>query len=203
MIFIKLFLIAIIIPLHELAHGYTAYLLGDDTAQRSGRLSLNPIIHIDLVGAAMLFFAGFGWAKPIPVNPYNFRNMKTDMAITAAAGPIANFIIAVFLALIFSLLQKNLLQTQTNYLILRSIYVAIELNVALGIFNLIPIPPLDGSKILGAFLSDKAYYNYTFNERKGSGIIIAIFAIGYFTNLNILGWIIYPPIKLVMNILVG
>ena len=201
-ILIKLLGIVLFIPLHELAHGYTAYVLGDDTAKRAGRLTLNPLKHISIIGAVLLFYAGFGWAKPVPVNPRNFKNIKRDMAITAAAGPLMNFLLAVLLAFVFNKLRYILTVSTFNNYLLTFIYVGIQLNVGLGIFNLIPLPPLDGSKVLGGFLSDSAFARYTLNEEKGMIFLLIIFGLDYLFGINIFHYVIYPPIKLIMSILI-
>ena len=148
----------ICITLHELAHGYVAYRLGDDTAKRAGRLTLNPLRHIDIMGLLMMIVFKFGWAKPVPVNMWKFKNPKKGMAITAAAGPIANLLIAlVFLFLygfLFALLHRP--GRSLNWL-LEMLYITAYLSIALAIFNIIPIPPLDGSRVVSAFLPDRAY----------------------------------------------
>jgi len=199
---VKLLGILVFIPLHELAHGYTAYLLGDNTAKLAGRLTLNPIKHISIVGAFLLFYAGFGWAKPVPINPHNFKNVKKDMAITAAAGPLMNFFLAGVLAFAFNKLKFILPANEISRSIMLFLYVGIQLNVGLGIFNLIPLPPLDGSKVLGGFLSDSAFVKFTLNEEKGMIFLLTIFAAEYLLDINILRWVIYPPIKLIMSFLV-
>ena len=186
------------LTIHEFSHGYVAYLLGDDTAKRAGRLTLNPISHIDPFGLLMLFIAHIGWAKPVPINPHNFQNYKRDTAITAAAGPAANFMIALILAFIFNKMKFNV-----NPYLVSMIYYGILINLALGIFNLLPIPPMDGSKILGGFLSDEAYYKFTAQERKGAQILMIIFVVSFVFKLNIIGRIIIPPINFLMNLLVG
>ncbi|MBT3168381.1 MAG: site-2 protease family protein [Candidatus Cloacimonetes bacterium] len=186
------------LTIHEFSHGYVAYLLGDDTAKRAGRLTLNPISHIDPFGLLMLFIAHIGWAKPVPINPHNFQNYKRDTAITAAAGPAANFMIALILAFIFNKMKFN-----ANPYLMGMIYYGILINLALGIFNLLPIPPMDGSKILGGFLSDEAYYKFTAQERKGAQILMIIFAVSFVFKLNIIGRIIILPINFLMNLLVG
>ena len=131
----------ICITLHELAHGYVAYRLGDDTAKRAGRLTLNPLRHIDIMGLLMMIVFKFGWAKPVPVNMWKFKNPKKGMAITAAAGPIANLLIAlVFLFLygfLFALLHRP--GRSLNWL-LEMLYITAYLSIALAIFNIIPIP---------------------------------------------------------------
>jgi Zn-dependent protease len=200
------------LTIHEFSHGYVAYLLGDDTAKRAGRLTLNPISHIDPVGLLMLFIVHVGWAKPVPVNPYNFKDQKRDMAITAAAGPASNFVMAIILSIIFRISNFDnpdfIYDYMGNmqifvYIIYEIIKYAILINLALGIFNLIPIPPMDGSKILGGFLSDEAYYKYTAQERKGAQILMIIFAISFVFKLNIIGRIIIPPLNFFLKLLIG
>jgi len=205
---IQIPILLVTLTIHEFSHGYVAYLLGDDTAKRAGRLTLNPISHIDPVGLLMLFIVRIGWAKPVPVNPYNFNNQKRDMAITAAAGPAANFVMAIILSVFFNLLKAtnpNLLYSgsvMTQFFTGMLVY-AILINLALGIFNLIPIPPMDGSKILGGFLSDEAYYKYTAQERKGAQILMIIFAISFVFRLNLIGAIIMPPLNFFLKLLIG
>lgn len=155
---------------HELSHGYAAYLLGDNTAKREGRLSLNPIMHIDWIGFLMLMTVGFGWAKPVPVDPRYFKDAKRGMALTALAGPFSNIILAFLSGLGLSLMplemQGGIMYTFTLQLLFY--------NCALAIFNLLPIPPLDGSKILGAFLPNDLYYKYLYYERYGMIIMIVL-----------------------------
>ena len=165
----------ICITLHELAHGYVAYRLGDDTAKRAGRLTLNPLRHIDIMGLLMMIVFKFGWAKPVPVNMWKFKNPKKGMAITAAAGPIANLLIAlVFLFLygfLFALLHRP--GRSLNWL-LEMLYITAYLSVALAIFNIIPIPPLDGSKVLFSCISDRSYTKLMYYERYGMIILLVL-----------------------------
>ncbi|MEA1972703.1 MAG: site-2 protease family protein, partial [Candidatus Cloacimonadota bacterium] len=159
---IYIFLLPIIfmsVVLHEVAHGFTAYILGDDTAKRQNRLSFNPIHHIDKFGtimlpALLLIVSGgkfsFGYAKPVPINPYNFKDFKKGSAITAAAGPATNFVIASFFAIIIRLLisSNSPLLTQ-NGMFTSVLFSAVYINLFLMFLNLLPFPPLDGSKIVG------------------------------------------------------
>ncbi|MEE0795645.1 MAG: site-2 protease family protein [Oscillospiraceae bacterium] len=165
----------ICITLHELAHGYVAYRLGDDTVKRAGRLTLNPLRHIDIMGLLMMIVFKFGWAKPVPVNMWKFKNPKKGMAITAAAGPIANLLIAlVFLFLygfLFALLHRP--GRSLNWL-LEMLYITAYLSIALAIFNIIPIPPLDGSKVLFSCISDRSYTKLMYYERYGMIILLVL-----------------------------
>ena len=165
----------ICITLHELAHGYVAYRLGDDTAKRAGRLTLNPLRHIDIMGLLMMIVFKFGWAKPVPVNMWKFKNPKKGMAITAAAGPIANLLIAlVFLFLygfLFALLHRP--GRSLNWL-LEMLYITAYLSIALAIYNIIPIPPLDGSKVLFSCISDRSYTKLMYYERYGMIILLVL-----------------------------
>ncbi len=175
-------IILLILPLHELAHGFVAYKLGDNTAKRQGRLTLNPLHHIDYIGALCLLLVGFGWAEPVPVNPYNLKNPKRDMALVALAGPVANLIAALAGYLVANLLVTVVPASQMSaawfsaVLTFLSYYCSV--NVGLAVFNLIPLPPLDGSKILGAFLPDRTYVKMQMNERMLSIILIVCVWIG-------------------------
>lgn len=138
--------ILLCLTVHEMAHGYAAYLLGDATAKHDGRLSFNPLRHIDPIGFLCLLVAGFGWAKPVMVDPRNFKKPRRDMAIVAAAGPLSNFLLAFLLTILWlalSLLSNGVLLAAAQFFA-----VAASMSIGLGVFNLIPIPPLDGSKVL-------------------------------------------------------
>lgn len=159
---VSLFIIFAILPLHEYAHGYVAYKLGDNTAKYSGRLTLNPLAHMDPLGALGIILFGFGWAKPVPIDSRNFKNPKIGSAITALAGPLSNILAAVVGGLILNviLIFSRNIPYGLIYAISTFFIYYISINVGLAVFNLLPIPPLDGSKIIGAFLPDKILYKY-------------------------------------------
>lgn len=165
----------ICITLHELAHGYVAYRLGDDTAKKAGRLTLNPLRHIDIMGLLMMIVFKFGWAKPVPVNMWKFKNPKKGMAITAAAGPIANLLIALVFLFLYGLLFIPLQRAGHSWdWLLEMVYITAYLSIALAIFNIIPIPPLDGSKVLFSCISDRAYTKLMYYERYGMIILLVL-----------------------------
>lgn len=181
------------ITLHELSHGYVAYRLGDPTAKLNGRLTLNPIPHIDPIGLLMMLTVRVGWAKPVPVDMRNFRVPKRDMAITALAGPVSNLLTALVALGLGSLLYHFAPEHVTvAWAILFLSYVAV-LSVGLGLFNLIPIPPLDGSKILFSCLPDRAYLTILRYERF---VILAVV---------VLSWagILSRPLSLGMEVVIG
>lgn len=179
---------------HELAHGYTALRLGDHTAQQQGRLTLNPIAHIDPLGLLLMIFAGFGWAKPVPVDMRRFKNPKGGMALTALAGPVCNFGIALAalgLGRVLYSLGNALDSAALAYGVLFFMYVAV-LSTGLGVFNLFPIPPLDGSKVLFSLLPDRIYLLVLRYERY---VMLVLFALVFFGVLDgplyaLLGWVL-------------
>ena len=160
----RAFVIFCCTPVHELAHGYAAYKLGDDTAKYQGRLTFNPLAHLDPVGTIMIFLFGFGYAKPVQVNPVKFKNPRKDMALTALAGPVANIIMA-FVSVFIAYIIGAFAHSQLLSLIAVFFYYAASVNAMLAVFNLIPVPPLDGSRIFSVFLSDKKYFAIMRYER--------------------------------------
>ncbi len=158
-----LFVAIVILPLHECAHGLIAVKLGDNTPKWDKRLTLNPLASLDPMGALWLLLFGIGWAKPVQVNPRNFKNPKRDMALVALAGPVANLLAALIGAVILVPYVIFILSNYANVITYFFYYFLssyITVNVSLAVFNFIPIPPLDGSRIVAAFLSDKAMYTY-------------------------------------------
>lgn len=162
------------LTIHETSHGLAAYWLGDPTAKERHRLSLNPLRHIDWFGLAMMFFVGFGWAKPVPVDPRYFRKPKEGMAVTALAGPVSNILLSVLLLLICKGIYIVNPDGYLAYVIFQFLLTTSVLSVGLGLFNLVPIPPLDGSKVLAAFLPDSAYWKLMRYERFGMLLLIAL-----------------------------
>ena len=175
-------IVLVTITVHELAHGYAAYLLGDNTAKDAGRLSLNPLAHLDPLGAILLFVTGFGWAKPVPINPFYFKgNRSRGVMLVSVAGPLSNILLAFILAMLIPLAVKF------NMSLAQIIASAIYLNIYMAIFNLLPIPPLDGSKILAGLIPKGAAYKYLSVMDKYGMILLLVLAIS-----NVFGRIISP-----------
>lgn len=162
----------IAITIHEFAHGAVAHQLGDPTPGREGRLSLNPIRHLDFVGSLMVIIFGFGWAKPVQVNTSHFEDPKKGLAMVGAAGPLVNIAAGIILGRVLTF-QAGILPVG----LVQFVFVVISINVFLGVFNLIPIPPLDGSRVLGGFLPDRSLRKYFALEQYGILIIFGLFMI--------------------------
>lgn len=192
------------LTLHEYAHGYVAYRLGDPTARDAGRLTLNPLSHLDPIGTIAFFFIKFGWAKPVPVNPYYFKNPRKDMLWVALAGPVTNLLLAVVSALLlkaliatasvipYSTLLEAILVPLYNMLV-----ASVWINLVLCIFNFLPIPPLDGGRILTGLLPENMARTYASFERYGFIVILLLAFSG------VLGTVIFPLIRFANNLLLA
>ena len=199
-IFILIFIsLVFALCVHEFSHGYIAYIYGDDTAYKMGRLTLNPLAHLDPIGSMMILFLGVGYAKPVPVNPINLRNPRKDMIKVAVAWPASNFILSFIGVFIFTLLAKLGL-LQNSFHLFFSYFIII--NTYLGLFNLIPIYPLDGGQIFGNVIAK--YNPNIFSQLKeyGPKILLAIIAMSIFSQgrLSIIGWVIEKPAALIVGV---
>ncbi len=180
----------IAIVCHELAHGFTAYLLGDTTAKDAGRLSLNPIRHIDPVGLLAMIFFRFGWAKAVPINPMKFKNRKRDTFLVSIAGVVVNFLLALVSALILAHVHLN------NEILFQMVLITMWYNIMLGVFNLLPFPPLDGSKLVASFLPTKLEYLFYKYERYFYFILVILIM------TNTTDRIIGPFIDFILNLII-
>ena len=189
---------------HEFAHAYMAYKLGDETAARMGRLTINPIAHIDPMGALMILFVGFGWSKPVPVNSMNLRNPRTDMMKVAFAGPASNLLLALAGGIII-----RFMGFQTYYglmvagVIPQLLAFFVQINIMLAVFNMIPIPPLDGSQIFAGIIARKNPDLAYKIQMHGPKVLMGVILLGMLTNIHILGWVITPFLKVFMYLFAG
>jgi Zn-dependent protease len=221
-IIIMIIVLLFSVVFHEVAHGWIAYLLGDKTAYKMGRLTLNPIPHIDpIMTVLMPLMLGFltnwqfmfGGAKPVPVNPFNFRKPKRDMAITAAAGPVSNLVLIIFTIVLYKLMVilgfidnfevvRRLNLDELTFIDTFFIY-AVMINAVLMAFNLIPIPPLDGSKIVMGFMNYRQAEKFESFSRYGLFIILGIMMLESLLKFSLFGTVIYPFINFFLQILLG
>lgn len=186
--------ILVAVTVHEFAHALIADRLGDSTARLLGRLSLNPIVHLDLLGTILFIVAGFGWAKPVPVNPRNFANWRQGMMLVAAAGPLANVTLVFILGLLF---QLGLIDQST--LLARMVYATIQINAILAIFNLLPIPPLDGSKILSGLLPPAQAIAYDRVAAYGPVLLLLLLILVP----SVISGLVLPPVNWLITQAVG
>jgi Zn-dependent protease len=200
--------LVISLSFHEFAHAWSAMELGDDTARLNGRLTLNPLAHLDPIGSLLLIFVGFGWAKPVPVNPYNFRNPKLGIAIVSAAGPFANFLLALVAAIPVRIGLLNLLYGMAGGQALAQglatvLYTFVVLNLNLMLFNLIPLGPLDGAKILRG-LAPRDWDRWLIPlEQYGAFILLGLVFLGSFGGFSIFGMIISPASRFLSSAILG
>ena len=177
------------LTVHEYSHGKMALLLGDDTAKRLGRLSFNPLRHLDILGVLFFYFVGFGWAKPVPVDPRNFVSPRRDMMYVAIAGPLSNIALAVGCSFFIRLISPEF-----SYLFVILAY-GVWINVALAIFNMLPMYPLDGASVLKGMVSQKIAERMTNLDRFGAFLILGVFLLDHFAHTGILGTILMLPIN--------
>ena len=189
---------------HEYAHAMMAYRLGDDTAARMGRLTINPLVHIDPMGALLILFVGFGWAKPVPVNVINLRNPRSDMMKIAFAGPASNLLLALIGGLLFRVMIISGLTSATGFIsITKMLLLFIQINIMLAVFNLLPITPLDGSRIFTGMIANK-YPDFAHQmNMHGPKVLLGILLLGYLTNIHIFWWILSPFLTIFMYIFAG
>ena len=198
--------ILLALTFHEYAHAYMAYRYGDDTARQSGRLTLNPLRHLDPLGTIMIFIVHFGWAKPVPVNPNRLRNPKKDMLWISAAGPLANMVLALASGLLIRVLLTIGVTPDRHTaigLLFFMVIMSLQINLALAIFNILPIAPLDGSKILSALLPvryEKLIYSL---ERYGPFILIGLIIFSQATGVSVLGGLIWPFVDFFRTLFAG
>lgn len=192
---------------HEWAHGYAAYKLGDHTAKADGRLSLNPLDHLDPVGTVMMLILGFGWAKPVPVITRNFKKPRRDFAITSLAGPMANFVVGFITTLLYVLAvyicAANEIENMTAEAILAVLFYSSLFNFGLGLFNLIPLPPLDGSNVVMCLLPNRIAAKYSKIRYYSRYIFIGLIVMEYIPYLEIIPQMVFWPISVGRDLLFG
>ncbi len=194
---------------HEWAHGYAAYKLGDETAKADGRLSLNPLDHLDPIGSLMLLLVGFGWAKPVPVMTRNFKKPKRDFALVSLAGPLANFLLALVSGLLFVLMlfivsENDLTDSNTMEALTDVFYYSMAFNIGLGTFNLIPIPPLDGSNILMGILPQRAAMQYSKIRYYTRYILLAVIIISWLPEpLDVISEYLFWPLEQLRDLIMS
>jgi len=186
---------------HEFAHAWMASKCGDNTAARMGRLTLNPIAHLDLMGSMMILFVGFGWAKPVPVDYRNLNHPRKDIMKIAAAGPISNLLLAMIAGMLFRVLTGMSLVTGSSFQIL--IYYFVQINITLAIFNLIPVAPLDGSQIFSSYLMKTNPQLAIKIQSYGPQVLFGLILFGYVTGFSILWLIMKPFVNFFMLLFIG
>ena len=187
--------ILLTLTVHELAHAYVARMLGDDTAERKGRITLNPLAHLDPFGAIMLLFGPFGWAKPVPVNPLNFAHPVEGMAITAAAGPLSNIALAAVVGLFF---RAGIVDMQSNLAVF--LYVLFMINIGIAVFNLLPVYPLDGSRILLAFLKGGQRVLFIKTMRVVPKVFLGMIVAEWLLHIPVLSYVLNPIFRPAFNL---
>ena len=197
--------ILLALSFHEYAHGWMAYRLGDPTAKDEGRLTMNPLAHLDPLGTMMIIIVHFGWAKPVPVNPMNLRDPKKDMLWIALAGPVSNVIMAAGLGLILRIMIGMGMRVDGSFLgyFQYMLYFAVMINLVLAIFNMIPIPPLDGSRILFGLLPTEYEESYLRFQQIGPMVLLGLVVINSYFGIPIFSLLITPFVSLFSSLFVG
>lgn len=204
-ILIMSLILMIVLPFHEFAHGWVAYKMGDPTAKNAGRLTLNPFKHLDLLGTIMMYSVGIGWAKPVPINSMYFKNRRSGMILVSLAGPLSNLMLA-FLSTFFGglfvkFIDAGIIDLNSDFILSAVVYIAlffyilIFVNINLAIFNLIPIPPLDGSRVISAFVSEESFYRFAQYERYVGLAFIAIAALFPTYLINFISFFAKPILR--------
>lgn len=189
---------------HEFAHGWVAFRFGDPTAHSHGRLTLNPLAHLDMFGTLALYFMGFGWAKPVPVDVGRLHNPKRDSTLVALAGPGSNFLLALICGVSFSILLKMAAAgTEVPMIVLDVLQVGLFINTTLGVFNFLPIPPLDGSRILEGFIPYEHRDLVIKMEHYGPMVLIGLIAFGWISGFSIIWTVMGPIIRTLTSIFTG
>lgn len=201
---IKLMLIEVPVILfaltvHEFSHAWVAGLLGDDTAKRQGRLTLNPLAHLDVLGTVLMFIVGFGWAKPVPVNPLNFKNPRKGMLLVAVAGPVSNLLMAIAAGLILRSGVLGIVASSLTGPLVVVIILTLQFGIALAVFNMIPLPPLDGSRVLYGLLPERQAYAYSRFEPYGMIVLFGLFFFGS----RAFTYILWYPVSIITRVLSG
>jgi len=199
---VQVILIPVIIfalSFHEFSHGWMAHRYGDPTAKLAGRLTLNPMAHLDIFGSLALYLMGFGWAKPVPVNPQYLANPKRDMMWIALAGPVSNLIVALISGILLSvLLRLGLIGSQSPLVMV--LIMSLQINLVLAIFNFIPIPPLDGSRILEGLIPNKYHNELAKFEYYGPRVLMGLIILSMFTRFNIFAVVISPIMTIFLKL---
>ena len=185
---------------HEFAHAWMAEKCGDNTAARMGRLTLNPMAHLDMMGSLMILFVGFGWAKPVPVDARNLRNPRTDMMKVAAAGPVSNLLLAMVAGMVLRFMNGTGLLTDSIFILLIHFT---RINIALAVFNLIPVAPLDGSQIFSGYLMKTNPQLAWKIQSYGPQVLFGLILFGYFTGFSILWLVMEPFVSFFMLLFAG
>ena len=186
---------------HEFAHAWMASKCGDNTAARMGRLTLNPMAHLDVMGSLMILFVGFGWAKPVPVDSRNLRDPRKDMMKVAAAGPLSNLLLAMLAGMAWRLLGGINFLLDTNFPVL--IFYFTQINIALAVFNLIPVSPLDGSQIFSGYLMKNNPELALKIQSYGPQVLFGLILFGYITGFSILWLVMKPFVNFFMLLFIG